>query len=132
MSDEERRAKRREYKQSEPGRDAAKRYRQSESNREAQHRYKTSDQGRAKGREDRHKYWERKRAAAKTVEVVCECGRTFLRPYKPGKPRTKCEVCSPPIERTARPEYHRALQQRLRQERALAKEAVASEQAGTK
>jgi integrase/DNA invertase Pin-like site-specific DNA recombinase len=86
--------------------------------RESKRRYKLSDRGRAKGRADRKKHWARKRAAAKTVEVVCACGRTFLRPYKPGKPRTKCEVCSPPTpDRNAR---RREERRRLRQERELA------------
>jgi integrase len=86
--------------------------------RESKRRYKLSDQGRAKGRAERKLFWQRKRAAAKTVEMTCECGRKFLRPYKPGKPRTKCEVCSPPTpDRNAR---RREERRRLRQERELA------------
>jgi hypothetical protein len=133
MSNEERRAKQREWEQSEAGQESRERYRKSEKNREAQHRYKTSEKGRAKGREDRKKYWQRKRAAAKTVECVCDCGRTFERPYKPGKPRTKCEVCSPPQpDRNVRARAHREEQRRLRAERAAVKAAVAPAQVGTK
>jgi len=133
LTEEERRAHRKAWQQSEAGRASKERYRKSEKNREAQHRYKTSEKGRAKGREDRKKYWARKRAEAKTVEVTCECGRTFERPYKPGKPRTKCEVCSPPQpDRIARRRAHRDEQRRVRAERAAAKAAVASEQVVTK
>jgi hypothetical protein len=94
--------------------------------REAQHRYKTSDIGREKGREDRRKHWERKRAAAQPEEVACECGRTFMRTYRPGRPRTKCEECSPPDQRPPRTEYHRELKRRLR-ERARAESGQISD-----
>jgi integrase/DNA-directed RNA polymerase specialized sigma24 family protein len=132
LNDEERiehsRDSSRKYKTSEKGRESTQRYRQSEKNNEAQHRYKTSEKGKAAGRRDRKKYWERKRTSAKTVEMTCECGRTFLRPYKPGKPRTKCEVCSPPeADRNAR---RREDRRRVREERTAVID-VAAEQVGT-
>jgi integrase len=117
MSDEERKAQIRAWKQSEAGRESAARYRQSEKNRDAQHRYKTSEKGRAKARE-----YQRKRR--QPVEITCDCGRTFSLIPRSDRPRTLCDQC--------RNAAYEARRRQLRVARAAPKADAAPAQVVTK